>query len=79
MRGPVGVKLIFQKIAYDYATDFIKAELHVGLTFSVLALQSMNADKTSRNTGHVGTTAQHPPPFPSTGHGKQADPQSGTS
>jgi hypothetical protein len=38
----------FSKIAYDYATDFIKAELQVGLTFSVLALQSMNADKTSR-------------------------------
>jgi hypothetical protein len=27
------------KIACDYATDFIKAELQVGLTFSILALQ----------------------------------------
>jgi hypothetical protein len=43
---------------YDYATDFIKAELQVGLTFSILGLQSMCADKTSRNTAHVGTTAQ---------------------
>jgi hypothetical protein len=49
------------KIAYDYATDFIKAELQVGLTFSILALQSKYADKTSRNTAHVGTTAQQPP------------------
>jgi len=49
------------KIAYDYATDFIKAELQVGLTFSILALQSMYADKTSCNTAHVGTTAQQPP------------------
>jgi len=49
------------KIAYDYATDFIKAELQVGLTFSILALQSKYADKTSRNTAHVRTTAQQPP------------------
>ena len=49
------------RIAYDYATDFIKAERQVGLTFSILALQSMYADKTSRNTAHVGTTAQQPP------------------
>jgi hypothetical protein len=46
---------------YDYATDFVKAELQVGLTFSILGLQSMCADKASRNTVHVGTTAQQPP------------------
>ena len=46
---------------YDYATDFIKAELQVGLTFSILGLQSMCANKTSRNTAHVGTTAKQPP------------------
>jgi hypothetical protein len=46
---------------YHCATDFIKAELQVGLTFSILGLQSMCADKTSRNTAHVGTTAQRPP------------------
>jgi len=45
---------------YDYAADFIKAELQVGLTFSILGLQPMCADKTSRNTAHVGTTAQQP-------------------
>jgi hypothetical protein len=44
----------------DYAMDFIKAELQVGLTFSILGLQSMCADKTSRNTAHVRTTAQQP-------------------
>ncbi|MGC2696537.1 MAG: hypothetical protein WA738_12180 [Candidatus Angelobacter sp.] len=31
-------------------TDFIRAELQVGLTFSILRLQSMYAGKTSRNT-----------------------------
>ena len=47
---------------YDYATDFIKAELQVGLTFSILGLQSMCTDKhSSRNAAHVGTTAQQPP------------------
>jgi len=30
---------VLAKIACDYATDFIKAELQVGLTFSILALQ----------------------------------------
>jgi hypothetical protein len=40
--------VVFAKIAYDYATDFIKAEPQVGLTFSILALQSMYADKTWR-------------------------------
>jgi hypothetical protein len=42
----------------DYAMDFIKAELQVGLTFSILGLQLRCADKTSRNTAHVSTTAQ---------------------
>jgi len=46
---------------YDYATDFIKAELQVGLTFSILGLQSMCTDKSSRITAHVGTSAQQPP------------------
>jgi hypothetical protein len=49
------------KIAHDYAGDFIEAELQVGLTFSILALQSMYADNTSRNPAHVGTTVQQPP------------------
>ena len=37
----------------SYATDFIKTELHLGITFSTLALQSKNADKVSRNTAHA--------------------------
>jgi hypothetical protein len=41
------------KIANSYGTDFIKTELRVGLTFSNLALQSKDADKTSRNTAHA--------------------------
>lgn len=36
-----------------YATDFIRTELHVGITFSNLALQSKNPDKVSRNTAHA--------------------------
>ena len=36
-----------------YGTDFIKTELRVGITFSTLALQSKNADKTLRNAAHA--------------------------
>ena len=36
-----------------YETDFIKVELHVGLTFSHLALQSKDANKVSRNTANA--------------------------
>lgn len=36
-----------------YEADFIKTELHVGLTFSHLALQSKDANKVSRNTANA--------------------------
>jgi len=51
---------VLAKIACDYATDFIKAELQVGLTFSILALQ-ITQTRPRANTAHVGTTAQQPP------------------
>ena len=36
-----------------WATDFIRTELRVGITFSLLALQSKYADKTSRNAARA--------------------------
>ncbi len=41
------------KVSDICAAGFIKTELHVGLTFSNLALLSKNADRASRNAAHA--------------------------